>query len=195
MSRDFVTVVSGLPRSGTSMMMRMLAAGGIEPVSDGLRSADEDNPRGYFELERVKKLPDDSEWLAQAVGRSVKVISALLEKLPASYRYRVLFVEREMSEVLASQRRMLERRGEPQRVPDEAMAAMFRKHLDALRQRLKSRADMQVMFMRYDEVVADPRAAAGRIGEFLGGGLDEEAMAQAVDASLYRQRAASSAQR
>ncbi|HYC56305.1 MAG TPA: sulfotransferase [Candidatus Binatia bacterium] len=192
MTRDFVTVVSGLPRSGTSMMMRMLAAGGIEPFADGERAADDDNPLGYFELERVKQLPDDAAWLAEASGRSVKVISALLDKLPPTFRYRVLFLEREMSEVLASQRRMLERRGEPQRVSDEAMASMFGKHLEALRQRLQARADMQVMYVRYDRVVADPRATAEQVRTFLGGSLDADAMARAVEPSLYRQRRPSS---
>src|SRR5262245_21300644 len=130
MPAGFVTVVSGLPRSGTSMLMRMLDCGGIPALSDGERVADEDNPRGYYELEQVKPLPDGAEWLERAPGRAVKVVSALLDKLPPGYQYRVLFLEREIEEVLASQRRMLERRGQPtDRVGDAEMARMFRRHL------------------------------------------------------------------
>jgi hypothetical protein len=188
--RDFVTVVSGLPRSGTSMLMRMLEAGGIPAVTDGRRGADEDNPRGYYELEAVKRLPEDGEWLGSARGKAVKAVSALLEKLPTGPRYRVLFLERTLAEVLASQRRMLERRGEPtDRVPDERMAELFRRHVDAVLERARARADMDLLVVAHQEVLASPREAARRIDGFLGGGLDLGAMAAAVDPSLWRQRA------
>lgn len=188
-SRADIVVVSGLPRSGTSMIMRMLEAGGIEPLSDGVRAADEDNPLGYFEFERVKDLPGDTGWLAQAEGRAVKVVSALLEHLPADRRYKVLFIERELGEVLASQRRMLERRGrDSDAAADERLAALFDKHLATLRARLAARSDMQVLYVRYSDVVAGPRAAAQRLAEFLDCAFNEEAAAGAVDASLYRNR-------
>lgn len=191
MSRDFVTIVSGLPRSGTSMLMRMLEAGGIPAVSDGLRRADDDNPRGYFELEAVKGLPGDAAWLGEATGRAVKVVSALLEKLPAAYKYRVVFVDREIAEVLASQRRMLERRGEPtNRVSDAAMGAMFDKHVAGVLERVKARHEMRVMRIRHGEVLASPAGAAARIADFLDAGLDQGAMAAAVDETLWRQRRA-----
>src|ERR671923_2816349 len=104
---DSIIVVSGLPRSGTSMMMKMLAAGKIELFTDNLRVADEDNPEGYFEFERVKKLKDgDFAWLPGAQGKAVKVISALLEFLPSEFNYQVIFMRRRMSEILASQRKM-----------------------------------------------------------------------------------------
>src|SRR5215468_11569905 len=129
MNKQPLVIVSGLPRSGTSMMMKMLAAGGIEPLTDNIRTADEDNPKGYFELERVKQIESDKAWLEDARSRVVKLISALLKHLPPSYQYKVIFMRRAMSEILASQRKMLMRRGEPaDKVPDEKMAAMFNKH-------------------------------------------------------------------
>ena len=189
MLRDFVTVVSGLPRSGTSMLMRMLEAGGIPPLTDGARAADEDNPLGYYELERVKLLPAEVDWLDAAAGRAVKVISALVAKLPEGRRYRVVFLERDLAEVLASQRRMLERRGErTDRVPDHEMAAMFRRHVASVLDGVRARADMRLLVLAHADVIADPAAAAERIDDFLAGGLDRRAMGAAVDASLWRQR-------
>ncbi len=192
MDRAEIVIVSGLPRSGTSMMMRMLEAGGIEPLSDGLRSADDDNPLGYYEFERVKGLPGDTAWLAEAEaeGRAVKVVSALLEQLPRDRRYKVVFLERDLGEVLASQRRMLERRGREVDAGNEArLAALFDKHLAVARERLAARDEMQVEFIRYDEVIADPCGAARRLAVFLGRAFDEAAAARAVDPALYRQRA------
>jgi hypothetical protein len=189
MQRDFVTVVSGLPRSGTSMVMRMLEAGGIAALTDAERKADEDNPLGYYELEVVKRLPESTEWLERADGHAVKIISALVGKLPAGHSYRVIFLERDLREVLASQRRMLERRGEPTgRVGDDEMAAMFRRHVASTLERVRSRTDMRLLEISHAEVLSEPAAAARRVEEFLGGGLDRDAMAAAVDASLWRQR-------
>ena len=130
-SSQIVTIVSGLPRSGTSMMMKMLEAGGLPPLTDNLRTADEDNPKGYYEFERVKQLPKgDVAWLPDAQGKVVKVIAALLPSLPGGYHYRVIFMQRAMPEVLASQRQMLIRRGEdPNKIPDDVIAKLFEKHL------------------------------------------------------------------
>lgn len=184
-----VTVVSGLPRSGTSMLMRMIEAGGVAVLSDGVRRADEDNPRGYYEWEAAKLLPDQAEWLAQARGRVVKVISALLDRLPSNEQYRVVFLERDIVEVLASQRRMLERRGQPtDRVSDEMMAAGFRKHVLTVLGRVRERPEMQLLVLAHADVMASPAAAAQRLDDFLGGGFDREAMANAVDSALWRQR-------
>ncbi len=191
MAAPFVTVVSGLPRSGTSMLMRMLEAGGMEVLSDGQRRADEDNPRGYYELERVKKLPGDTAWLGEAPGRAVKVISALLEHLPAGYDYRVVFLRRRMDEVLASQRAMLLRRGvAPDKVGDERMGALFERHVETVAERLRARDDTRVLWLHYHEVVADPAAAAAALAEVLDLRVDAATMAGVVEAALYRQRAA-----
>lgn len=194
MLREFVTVVSGLPRSGTSMLMRMLAAGGIPALTDAGRAADDDNPLGYFELEAVKRLPEGAEWLQAAEGRAVKVVSALLDHLPPGHRYRIVFIERDLREVLASQRRMLQRRGEPtDRVADAAMAGMFERHMAAVLARVRARDEMELLVLAHGEVLADPASAVQRIDGFLGGRLHRDAMIAAVDASLWRQRASAPA--
>jgi hypothetical protein len=187
----FVTIVSGLPRSGTSMMMKVLEAGGLPVVTDELRSADEDNPKGYFELERVKQLDKgDTAWLADAQGKVVKVISALLEYLPPAYTYRVVFIRREMSEILASQKKMLERRGEPtDRVGDEELARLFAKHLQKVETWLRGQPNFSVLYVDYNTMLADPTPYIRQVNQFLGGQLDEPKMAAMVDPSLYRNRA------
>lgn len=171
--------------------MRMLAAGGVEVVTDGVRSADDDNPRGYYEFEAVKGLAQDSRWVAQARGKAVKVISALLPHLPAGQRYKVLFLRRALEEVLASQRQMLIRRGAPtDKVSDERMAALFERHLDQTDRQLSERDDTDVLDLDYRELVRDPAPDCERIISFLGRPLDASAMQAAVDPKLYRQRVA-----
>ena len=188
-----VIIVSGLPRSGTSMMMKMLEAGGLPVLTDNIRKANEDNPKGYYEFERVKKLPDgDTAWLDQAEGKVVKIISQLLMSLPAGYTYRVLFMRRHINEILASQRRMLVRRGEdPDKVDDEEMAALFEKHLEKVFAWLDRQPHLHYMEVDYNRTLADPQPTAERVNEFLGGELDVEKMVGMVDPSLYRQRAES----
>ncbi len=186
---DLIAVVSGLPRSGTSLMMKMLDAGGLSPLTDHIRSADEDNPQGYYEFERVKKLKEDRDWLPDAKGKAVKVISALLTRLPAGYEYRVIFMRRNMSEILASQRQMLIRRGEPaDSVNDAEMGALFARHLQQVEAWLAGQSNMRVLYVNYNELVKAPLAHAQRVNEFLGGRLDVARMAGAVDPNLHRQR-------
>lgn len=189
MISDVVTIVSGLPRSGTSMMMKMLEAAGIPPVTDNIRTADEDNPKGYYELEKVKELKNDASWVSEARGKVVKVISALLQDLPGDVEYRVVFMRRNMQEILDSQRQMLVRRGQtPDRVPDEKMSAMFEKHLVKIEDWLGSQPNVSVLYVKYNDVLAAPADAAREINAFLGGSLDEAAMVAVVDKQLYRQR-------
>jgi hypothetical protein len=184
-----IVIVSGLPRSGTSMMMQMLAAGGLDPLTDNVRIADEDNPGGYFELERVKQLETDKAWLEQAKGRAVKLISALLKHLPRTHSYKVIFMRRAMQEILKSQRQMLIRRGEPtDNVPDEKMAAMFEKHLAQVESWLAAQTNIDTIYISYNEVMKDPGPNAERINQFLGGSLNARAMAEVADRALYRQR-------
>lgn len=187
---EFITIVSGLPRSGTSMMMKMLEAGGMLPYTDNIRTADDDNPKGYYEFERVKKLPDgDTNWLPDAGGKAVKVISALLEHLPVEYNYRVLFMQRKMEEILASQKQMLIRSGQPtDRVGDEQLADMYGKHLAKVKTWLENQANMRVIYLDYNQMLVDPQKSADQVNIFLGEGLDPQAMAAVVDTSLYRQR-------
>lgn len=185
-----ITVVSGLPRSGTSMMMKMLEAGGLPPVTDNLRTADEDNPKGYYEFERVKQLPKgDVAWLPDAQGKVVKVIAALLPSLPTTYRYRVIFMQRAMPEVLASQRQMLIRRGEdPDKVPDDLLAKLFEKHLRQVNEWVGQQPNVERLDVNYNEMLKDPQPFIERIQAFLGSQLDTEKMRQVVDPSLHRQR-------
>lgn len=192
MRRDFITVVSGLPRSGTSMMMAALQAGGLEPLTDGARPADEDNPHGYYELEAVKRLSQDCSWLPQAVGCAVKIVSPLLFDLPADRPYRVVFLLRDLDEVLASQRRMLERPGAHAGGEDAGSDAeirpLFAAHLEEVREWLAAQANARVLYVDYERAVADPVGMAAAVDRFLGGGLDRAAMAAAVDPTLQRQR-------
>ncbi|MGA9770202.1 MAG: sulfotransferase [Blastocatellia bacterium] len=189
MNREFITIVSGLPRSGTSMMMSALVAGGIPALTDNIRTADEDNPKGYFELEKVKELERDHAWLEDAKGKVVKIISALLKRLPDPYHYKIIFMRRNMDEVLASQRQMLIRRNEPtDKVSDERMAEMFRKHILDVEAWLEKQPNMYVLYVSYNEMLDNPASSIEMIDSFLGGALDKEKMTSAVDRNLHRQR-------
>jgi hypothetical protein len=185
-----IVIVSGLPRSGTSMVMKMLEAGGLSIVTDGVRTADEDNPKGYYEDERVKNLHVDRDraWLRQCRGRAVKVISYLIKTLPPHNNYKVLFMERSLKEIVASQSKMLTRRGETAEAPEERVMELLRQDLAAARFFLR-RAHFDLLDLQYKEVLDHPREQAGRIAVFLGRPLDVEAMAHVVDAALYRNRA------
>lgn len=191
-SNRAVIVVSGLPRSGTSMAMQMLVAAGIPAVTDGVREPGEDNPKGYFEDERVKLLhraDQDGAWLSEARGKAVKIISFLLQNLPATNHYKVLFMKRPLPEVLASQRQMMERRGQVDETSDEAMFDLWTRHLSKIEKLLASSSHFEALEIAYSDVVNHPRSAAERIRDFLGLPLDVEKMALAVDKSLYRNRA------
>jgi hypothetical protein len=186
-----VIVVSGLPRSGTSMMMKLLEAGGLPVLIDGLRAADSDNPEGYYEFERVKTLDKgDTAWVADAQGKGVKVISALLEYLPAGHRYQVIFIHRQIEEVLLSQRKMLAHRGEATDAVDDAeMAALFAKHLSKVQAWLHSQPNFVVLNVDYNQMLADPLPHIQTVNRFLGSTLDEARMAGVVNPDLYRNRA------
>jgi len=184
-----VIVVSGLPRSGTSMMMKLLSEGGLPIVTDELREADPDNPNGYFELETVKKMSaGNTAWVAEAGGKAVKVISALLEYLPAGYTYKVIFMEREIQEILASQRKMLERRNEASPVDDARMAEKFRDHLSVIKPWLARQPHMDVLYISYNALMADPEPPCRRVIDFTGLSLDLERMLTVPNAGLYRNR-------
>lgn len=187
--QTLITVVSGLPRSGTSLMMSMLEAGGLPPLTDDIRQADEDNPKGYYEYEHVKKLKEDAAWLAAARGKSVKVISALLMQLPAAYTYKVVFMRRNMREILASQRHMLVRRGEAgDPIGDEEMSALFSRHLQQVERWLAQQPNISCLYVDYNPLVLSPPESIRSINRFMGGWLDESAMARVVDPKLYRQK-------
>ena len=186
-----IIVVSGLPRSGTSMAMKMLEAGGVPIVTDGIRAADDSNPKGYYEFEPVKELDKngDTAWLGSARGKAVKIISFLLTYLPDSYDYRVIFMNRDVDEVLASQNKMLESRGEAGGSADDAqMREVYGKHLEKVGRFLRNRTCFQTLHVGYRDVIDNPAAQARRINEFLGGRLDVERMSAIADRELYRNR-------
>jgi len=186
-----VVIVSGLPRSGTSMAMKMLEAGGMELVVDNVRTADVDNPKGYYEDERVKNLAEmeDTSWFRAARGKVIKVVSSLLNYLPTDNAYKVIFMRRNLHEVLASQAKMLERRGEKSQTEDQELLAMYEAHLDKVEFQLRFRPHFEALYVNYADVVSDPLSQARLMAGFVGGGLDVSKMAAAVDGSLYRNRA------
>ena len=175
------------------MLMQMLEKGGMPVVTDKIRTPDEDNPKGYHEFERIKELDktSDKSWLKQYRGQVIKTISFLLQDLPLDLNYQVIFMRRNIEEVLRSQNKMLERSGAVGTVvPDEKMRQNYEFHLKKVYYRLDHIPNFQVLYLDYSAVVADPLDAARRISGFLGHGLDAQAMAGAVEAGLYRNRQA-----
>ena len=186
-----VVIVSGLPRSGTSMMMKMLTAAGLEIVTDNVRTADPDNPKGYFEYERVKELDKgtDKGWLQEHKGKVLKIISFLLKDLPDDCFYRVIFMRRDLEEVIASQNKMLDRRGEPRdETGDEKMIQLYRNHLRKVELILEQRPNFELLDVSYRQVIEAPREQAARVTKFLGLKVEPEQVASAVDQRLYRNR-------
>jgi len=187
-----VIIVSGLPRSGTSMMMRMLTEGGLAVLTDERRRGDDDNPNGYFELEEVKQLREgNAAWLKQANGKVVKVISSLLEYLPDQYHYKIIFMERDFHETLASQKKMLDHRGQESRLSDTEMEQQFQTHLAAMKPWLIRQPNMEVLYVNYNALMAGPEPFCDRITDFLGLPLDRSQMLAVPDKQLYRNRVTS----
>jgi hypothetical protein len=186
-----IVIVSGLPRSGTSMLMNMLDAGGMAIMTDALREADVDNPKGYFEYERVKDLEKetDKSYVKEGRGKVLKVISFLIKDLPDDNDYRVIFMRRDLGEVLASQNKMIDRLGtEDTTAQDEAMKEAYRNDIVRVRLMCKKRPNFELIEVQYKATVEDPAGTAAKVSAFVGAGLDEAAMREAVDASLYRNR-------
>jgi hypothetical protein len=184
-----IIVVSGLPRSGTSMMMKMLAEGGIPILTDAIREADHDNPNGYYEFEPVKKLPEgQTEWLADANHKAVKIISALLEHLPANHRYKIVFMERESGEILASQQKMLANRSQKSEVSDAEMQEQFQKHLAAIKYWLARQPNMDVMYVNYNKMMAGPENYCQAVANFIAVPVDVSKMLAVPNEGLYRNR-------
>lgn len=187
--RPTIYIVSGLPRSGTSMMMQMLQAGGLEIVSDGKRESDSDNPKGYLEDERVKRLHLDKQWLNEAEGKVLKVVAPLVMQLPAGFNYKIIFMERDMHELLTSQQVMLGRKKEVEtKTYPTALADAFGKQLEKTKSWLATQPQISVLFMNYADVLNAPEESAEHIAAFLEKELDIPAMAQAVSRDLYRNK-------
>jgi hypothetical protein len=188
-SKQFLTIVSGLPRSGTSMMMRMLEQGGLPVLIDDRRRADDDNPNGYYEFEAVKQTKQDPSWLEGSEGKAVKMVYKLLYDLPGDRSYRVLFMRRNIGEILASQRRMLERNGVTNDVvSDERMEKLFDSDLREFENWLTRQSHIRSIDVDYNRIQSEPKSELKRVNSFLGGGLDVDSMARVVDGSLYRNR-------
>lgn len=185
-----IIVVSGLPRSGTSMMMRMLKAGGINIVVDNIREADDDNPKGYYEDDRVKNLKENNSWLNDNLNnKAIKVISLLLYNLPQTNFYKIIFMERDMQEILASQRKMMERKSEPSdAVDDSTMARKFNEHLGKIKRWLKDQRNIDCIYVKYHDVLREPLKYAETIKKFLNIDLNTDLMVKAVDQGLYRNK-------
>jgi len=186
-----IIVVSGLPRSGTSLMMQMLAQGGVEVLTDEIREADTDNPRGYLELEKVKKIKQDASWLPEARGRAFKMISQLLYDLPASETYRIIFMQRDLDEVLASQEKMLARLGRPA-APRDEIKRSYRMHVARLADWLPRQPNFQTLFVNYNNLVRQTAEEIQRLDTFLKCSLDKAGMLRAVDPTLYRNKSPAS---
>jgi hypothetical protein len=184
-----VTVVSGMPRSGTSLMMRMLDAGGIPALTDGSRAADSHNPNGYFEDARVRSLGRDAGWLEEARGRSVKIIYRLLRHLPAALEYRIVFMDRDLNEVYESQQDMLESSQDPAASQDrDSIIRALRREIETTKVWLAAQPNMRCIAVPYAELVREPPYWVRKVAQFLDGELDEPSMAACADPSLYRHR-------
>lgn len=187
--QPFITIVSGLPRSGTSMMMQVIEAGGVPALTDNLRTRDEDNPQGYYEFEPVKKTKEDPSWVPGARGKVVKMVYRLLYDLPGDQEYRVIFMRRNIDEVLASQKIMLQRSGKQgAAISDERLKELFVGELEKFEHWIATRKNFSILSVDYSDMVASPGEQCRRINEFLGGVLDGDRAAAAVDPSLYRNR-------
>ena len=187
---SFVIVVSGLPRSGTSMMMRMLEAGSINIVVDNICKADDDNPKGYFEDERVKNLKENNSWLNDSLNnKAIKIISFLLYNLPQTNFYKIIFMERDMEEILKSQKKMLSKNNESSDTVDDAtMTRKFNEHLGKIKKWLKDQRNIDCIYVKYHDVLREPLKYADKIKKFLNFDLNTEQMVKAIDKRLYRNK-------
>jgi len=189
-----IIIVSGLPRSGTSMMMKMLEAGGAPIMTDGEREADIDNPKGYFEYERIKNLEKetDKSYVREGRGKVLKVISFLIKDLPSDNDYKIIFMRRNLDEVLKSQEKMIDRLGTTDTdAADEAMKEAYRNDIVRTRLLCKKHPNFELIEIHYKATIEDSTGTARKVNEFLGGRLDEARMKAAVDGNLYRNRSSS----
>jgi hypothetical protein len=186
---SIIVIVSGLPRSGTSMMMRMIEAGGVEVVTDNIRMADVDNPQGYYEFEKVKRIKNDSSWLKGCRNKAFKMVSELLYHLPGNEKYKVVFMRRDMDEMLASQQKMLENlKKSSSSVSNDEMKIIYGKHLRKLKQWLEEQENIDVLYISFNDVIRNPLENAEKVNDFLGGNLNMKKMSHVVEEALYRQR-------
>jgi hypothetical protein len=183
-----ITVVSGLPRSGTSLTMRMLETGGMPVIIDQMRRPDADNPRGYYEFEPAKKLKTDMKWLNHAPGKAVKMVYRLLYDLPPKFTYRVLFMQRKLDEVLVSQKTMLVRHGNYDNVDEREMMSLFSKEIAQCKQWIQRQTNFFLLEVDYNRLILEPKPIVSDIVDFLGREFDHDAMCKVIDKDLYHIR-------
>jgi hypothetical protein len=170
-------------------MMQMLAAGGMDIAMDNIRRADEDNPKGYYELEVVKRIKEDTSWLDGMAGKVFKMVSMLLYDLPRDRQYKIIFMRRNMEEILASQHVMLQRQGKTPKTEQEAdIRKLFEEHLQHVYHWLADQGNMEVCYIYYHDLLQQFSEAVTPLAKLLGRSLDTQLMADVIDASLYRQR-------
>ncbi|HUM47581.1 MAG TPA: tetratricopeptide repeat protein, partial [Chitinophagales bacterium] len=187
--KGVITIVSGLPRSGTSMMMQMLKAGGAEIVTDDIRQPDNNNPKGYWEYEKVKKMMSDTSWMEEANNKTLKIIAPLLTYLPVKYDYKIIFMQRDIAEVMKSQQVMLGRKSEVQQNAFPiVLSEAFKKQTEQSLAWIKRSPNVSVLFVEYADAIERPEEVAENVAEFLGEELDISKMVEAVDKSLYRNK-------
>lgn len=183
--KNQIVIVSGLPRSGTSVMMQMLNASGVEPLTDDKRLADESNPKGYFEYQPVMRLHKDNSWLGKAKNKSLKVVAPLLKFLDPQYRYKVIFMTRDLAEVIKSQRKMI---GKDDDILPTRLLNTYKKHLEMVKVWKDKEPNVDFMYVDYKDVLHDTNITIKRIEDFLQQDLDRVKMKACVDKSLYRNR-------
>lgn len=186
---NVITIVSGLPRSGTSMMMKILEVGGMETITDGIRKANEDNPHGYYEYEMVKRIKVDTTWVRKTRGKVFKMISQLLFELPSNEKYKIIFMQRRMNEILASQRKMLVHMGNSDdSVSDEKMGKFLNKHLSKIMKWMADRKYISVLYIDYNDLIINPNEQIKKLSLFLNDKVNVERAVKVIDKSLYRNR-------
>ena len=184
-----VIVISGLPRSGTSMMMQMLEAGGIEIGTDNRRKPDIHNPKGYYEIEKIKDLKNDSAWIQNMCGKAIKVISHLLYYLPLTLQYSIIFMQRDMQEILISQRKMLNRLGRDNgTVNDGSLAKKFETHLQKVNQWMKNQKNIDFLYINYNTLLVNSSPSIENIQKFLCRPVALDRMESIINLDLYRNR-------
>ena len=188
MKNKIIYIVSGLPRSGTSMMMKMLEAGGIDVLTDFVRKADENNPKGYYEFEKAKDIKNDVSWLDQAYGKVFKIVSELLYHLPSDKTYKIIFMRRDINEILASQKKMLSNSEIDDGISDDTLAKLYAKKLSRITVWLNEQDNIKVHYVEYKSVLNNTEEIVEGLNKFIGNTLDTQKMMNVVDPALYRQR-------
>lgn len=186
--KKIITIVSGIPRSGTSMMMKMLRAGGMDLVNDGLRQADKNNLNGYFEYEKVKNLKEDNSWISIAEGKAIKVLFNFLYFLPQTHKFKIIFMQRDMKEILASQNKMLSVLGKSNLVNDDRMSLLFDSEIEKIKKWIGKQNNIETLYVSYNQILENPIVSCEDVKRFVSRNLEIEKMTKTVDRALYRNK-------